>query len=166
MSTIAAAFRAVLEFAETFSTVELPAVGNRTITNNKFNAGVKLDATTTPPGAKGYAAKLAGTQTLDLTALARTSGGTIDATGLKLQAILVNNLSTTATLSISKGVSDGYAFNGASGNYVVPPEGTQLVFFNDALGDVGAGAKNLTFTVTPAGSGTEVEDFELILIFG
>jgi hypothetical protein len=37
---------------------------------------------------------------------------------------------------------------------------------SDCEAEVGSGAKTLDCTVTPAGSGAEVEDFEVILIFG
>lgn len=166
MSTISATCRFFLTFLESFTAAEMPSSGNRAITNDQFNSTQKLSAATTPPAAKGWGDDLSGTQTLDLTALARTVGPTVDATGLKLQALLINNLSPTATLNVAKGAANGYAINGAAGDFTIPPGGSLQMFFNDGLADIDATHKTLDLTVTPAGSGTEVEDFEAIFIFG
>lgn len=166
MSTIEATLRNYLSFQEKFTAAEMPASRNRSITNDQFNQTKTLKASTTPAATKGWAGEKTGTQTLDLTALTRTVCPTVDASGLKLQAMQIVNLSTTATLSIAKGASNGYAINGASGNYVIPPSGSLLVYFAGGLGAVGPTAKTIDCTVTPAGSGTEVQDFTVSLIFG
>lgn len=166
MSTITATQRFALAVLEAFTAVELPASNNRSLNNDQFNKTVTLSATTTPPGTKGWAAKLTSSQTINLAALTRSVGPTIDATGLRLQMVLVNNLSTTATLAIDKGASNGYPINGAAGGQVIPPGGSWQAYFADGLADVAAGARTLDATVTPAGSGTEVEDFEIIMVFG
>lgn len=166
MSAIAATLRFGLSVLETFTAAEMPASKNRTVTDDGFNTTVNLGAATTPPGTKGWAALLSGTQTIDATALTRTVGPAINATGLRLQALLVNNLSTTATVSLAKGSSNGLPFNGASGGLVVPPSGSALLYFADGLADVAAGAKTIDITVTPAGSGTEVLNFQIQLVFG
>ena len=166
MSTISATQRFGLSVMEAFSEAELPAAKNRTLVDDQFGSSVKLDADTTPPATKAWSAKLTSTQTLDLTALTRSVGATVNATGLRLQMLLLNNLSATATLMIDKGASNGYPINGAAEGLVVPPSGLAQLYFADGLADVAAGAKTLDLTVTPAGSGTEVEDFEIQLVFG
>ena len=53
-------------------------------------------------------ALVAGAYTLDLTAVPQTGGGTLDATGLKVQAIRMENLSTNSNLmTIDDGAANG-----------------------------------------------------------
>jgi len=166
MSTISATQRFGLSVMETFTEAELPAAKNRTIVDDQFGSSVKLDAASTPPATKAWSAKGTSTQTIDLTVLDRSVGPSINASGLRLQMLLLNNLSATASLMIDKGASNGYPINGSSEGLVVPPSGSAQLYFADGLADVASGAKTLDVTVTPAGSGVEVEDFEIQLVFG
>jgi len=138
----------------------MPAIGNRSVTSNQFNFTKKLNASSTPPGSASWADALSGDQTLDFTALSRSIGEDVDATGLKLQMLLLNNLSASATLTLAKGASNGYAVNGAAGSLVCPPGGSVQYFFNDALEDVDATHKTLDLTITAG------EEFEIQLVFG
>ena len=158
--TISATQRFSLSAVETFTVDEMPAAGNRTVTNNQFNSTVRLNAGSAPAATKAWSGKLAGNQTLDLTALARTVGETVDATGLKLQMLLLNNLSESASLMIAEGASNGYAINGASGVYIVPPGAKLQTYYADSLADVAAGVKTLDITITAG------EQFEVQLVFG
>ena len=158
MSTISATLRFYLSFVEQFSAAEMPASSGRSISNDQFGQAFKLAAGSTPPAAKGWAGQLTGNQTLDFTALARTIGPTVNATGLKLQAILVNNLDDANPLVIAKGAVNGYAFNAAAGNKTIVAGGSYQEFFNDGLADVDATHK--TFDITATG------DFQILLVFG
>jgi hypothetical protein len=158
MSTISGNQRFILQTTESFTAVELPELGEQKLTYDAFNKSVTLSPTTTPPATKSWAKKLTGSQTLDLTALTRTLGATVNATGLRLQSILVNNLSTTDNVVIAKGVSNGYAFNGAAGNKTIVAGGSFMEFFNDGLTDIDATHKTLDITA--------VGDFQIILVCG
>jgi hypothetical protein len=78
---------------------------------------------------------------------------------LKLQAILLENLSTTDAVTISDGSSNAYSINGTN-DKVVPIGGTYGEYFADALDDVATGAKAVD--ITPGTS----EEFYLVLLFG
>ena len=160
MSTISATQRFALSVVETFSEEEMPATGNRSFSNDQFNLTQKLNATSTPPGAKTWAEELTGDQSPDFTALARAFGAAVDASGLKLQMLLVNNLSESATLVVAKGSSNGYAINGAAGDFTVPPGGSVQYFFNDALTDVDGTHKTIDCTITAG------QSYQLQLVFG
>lgn len=160
MSTISATQRFSLSVAETFTEDEMPAAGSRTVINNQFNSTKKLNATSTPPGTKAWAAKFTGDQSIDLTALTRSVGPTVDASGLKLQMLLLNNLSESATLTIVEGAANGYAINGASGAYLLPPEAKIQSYFADALAEIDGTHKTLDITITAG------QQYEIQLVFG
>ena len=165
MSTITATVRFFASFVEKFSEAEVPSSNNRSFTNDLFNSNMNISPTTTPPASKAWADELIGNQTLDLTALTRLVGPTVDATGLKLQAILINNLDASDPLIVAAGVTNGYdlscdagSSSSAAGEKTVAPGGNYLEFFNDALADVAADAKTLEITAPG--------DFQIMLIFG
>ena len=166
MSTISATQKFSLSVLETFTEAELPSAKNRGLLSDQFGSSIRLDAASAPAATKAWAAALDGSQTIDLTALARTVGAAVNATGLRLQMLLLNNLSGTATLLLDKGASNGYAINAAAEGLTLPPGGSVQLYFADGLVDVDATHKTLDATVTKAGSGTEVEDFEIQLVFG
>jgi hypothetical protein len=140
---------------------DTPAVGKHTISYSQFNQTLgPFDATTTPPASQVYAEQLTGTQTLDFTALVRSAGATpIDATGQKLQSILVINLSTTDAIDVEQGAGDPYVINDAD-DIQVPIGGTLFMAFNDKLADVSPTVKDLLLTI--AGG----ESANVMLIFG
>jgi hypothetical protein len=158
MSSISATARFFISFLEQFTSAELPASNNRNVTNDLFAKSIKLNSATTPAATKGWAAKLAGNQTLDFTALTRTVGQTVNANGLKLQAILVHNLDAANPVVIAKGAANGYAFNGATGNETIPPAGSFQKYFAGGLTAIDATHKTLDITA--------VGDYQIILIFG
>lgn len=158
MSTINAALRLSLDVLESFSASELPTAASPSVKHNQANLAQTLNASSTPAGTKLYAKKLTGTQTLDLTALTDTLGAALDCTGLKLQAILLENLSTTNTVVISD-PANPYSLN-ATAAITVPAGATLGMYFNDKLADVAAGAKGITFTATAG------QTYNLLMVFG
>jgi hypothetical protein len=158
MSAISAIIRFYTAFNEVFTAAEIPASSNRSVNNDQFNRTIKLSASSTPAATKGWAGVFTGNQTLDFSALARTVGPTVNATGLKLQAILVNNLDATNPMTIAKGAANGYAFNGAAGNKVITPNGSWQEYFAGGLAAIDGTHKTIDITATG--------DFQVILIFG
>lgn len=122
--------------------------------HSAFNIADTLTASTTPPVTKKFSDELTATLNLDLAAYTDPELGADDATGLKVQAIRVNNLSTTNILTISDGAANPYQLNGGA-DIVVPIGGWVEMYFNDQLADVAAGAKTIDFTPT-AGQGYQV----------
>jgi hypothetical protein len=159
MPTINATQQFGLTVVETGTAAEVPSAGDRTINHNQFNSRVRLNASSTPPGTMTYAAEGTGTVTLDLTALVCSVFGTKDATGLKLQSLLLNNLSTTDNVDIGDAGANPYVINNGN-NIRVPPGGKLETYYADQLADVAAGAKGITITAGVA------EDWQLVLVFG
>jgi hypothetical protein len=162
MSTITSRQRFQTTIAETFSAEELPAIAaaSRALSYDQFNGNVVLGPSTTPPATKAWTGILAGDQTLDLTALSRAVGNDVDATGLKLRQILVNNLSASAVLTIAPGASDPYEFNGTGGEKAIPAGGKYQEYFADGLGAVGPTHKTLDITIAAA------QTYQIALVFG
>jgi hypothetical protein len=128
---------------------------------------LSLSSTSTPPVTKiagGQVALVAGAKTLDLCALTGlgANGASVDMTGLKVQALYMENPSTNAnTISIAKGASEGYQFSGSDGKLTLSPGQSVLLFGNDATPDVASGsAHNLDF------AGTLVQPFNIIIVAG
>jgi len=158
-TTINASLAAQLTLLVTRDDVD--SAGSLDTVHSAFNQAQTLNADSTPPVTKKYAAELTGTQTLDLTAAADPELGTLDMSGLKLQAMLVVNLSTTDNLVVEDGAANPYQVN--AGDTIVIEEGGEnfaLMYFGGKLADVAAGAKNLKFTAAPG------ESYQVILVFG
>ena len=149
-----------LTATETFTEAEMPALANRQFQYKEFSANKSLNAATTPAATKVYAEKLSGSQTLDLTALTRSIGAVVNATALRLQQIQISNLSTSATIVIAKGATNGYAFNGAAGDKAILPSGHYAEYFHDGLTDIDATHKTLDIT------GTTGQYYNVVMIFG
>jgi len=147
---------------QSLTVVETPAtqVGataatKRRITHDQYNTSTTLGAATTPPATEAYSATLAlvaGTLTIDLTALTAFNGRTLDATGLKLQAIKLNVLGANE-LTVAPGASNGYPLFGGTNEVDLPAGSEILLFFNDGLPDVASGDRTITFST--AGSTTD-----------
>lgn len=131
----------------TWEAADLPSAGQQSMTHSQFDTSVNLHVSSDVPVTKKYADELTGNQSLDLTALADPEWGTIDGTGLKVQGILVNNLSASATLTISDGGANPYSLN-ATANLVVKPGASLQMYFADQLADIAAGAKAIDFAIT------------------
>jgi hypothetical protein len=116
----------------------------------------KLTADSTPPvSAKSHFAKalVAGAGTIDLLALLGSQGETLATTGLRVQAIKVEN-PNAHQLAVTPAGSNGYGLT-----FTVPPEGENLMTSTNLLGLVGTGAHLLTLT----GTGTETSNWMIIL---
>lgn len=124
-----------------------------------FDYDATLSSSTTPPVTKAYKETLTGTQTLDLTALVDDYFGTVDGSGLKLQAILVRNTDTADDLVMSKGAANGYELGSATAT-TIPPGGKLQATYNDKLDDIDATHKNLTFT---PGAG---KSYDVVILMG
>lgn len=117
----------------------------------------KLGSASTPPVTKKahFAQALtAGAATIDLTALTDAQGAAIASTGLRVQAIKVQNPNANQ-LAVTPAVSNGYGLT-----FTVPPQGEVLITSTDLLAEVAAGAKNLAL----AGTGTQSSNW--MIIFG
>jgi len=160
MSAITVTCTQYLTVVEEFTAAEMPSGGDRSLTHDVFNNHETRTSSSTPPVSKVYAKKLTGSQNLDFTALVPDVGDTIDATGLKLQYVMINNLSTANNVDWADGGANPYSINNT--NPIRVPPGARLgpIYFADQLADVAAGAKAVAIT---AGAG---QDYEVILVFG
>jgi len=158
-STIDVTLTAQLTVVETFPEADWPAVQDRVLTHDGYNTRHNLHATSTPPATMKYADTLTGPLTLDLTALADPVSGTLDGSGLKVQALKVNNLSTTTALVIDVGASNPCSLNGGD-PITLPALGEAIFYFADGLVDVDATHCELDITAGAA------EDYEIMLILG
>jgi hypothetical protein len=82
--------------------------------------------------------------------------------GLKLQALLVNNPTTNAgaTTNIAPGASNPYSPWGAGNDLTLPKGGSLEFYFHDQTEDVDGTHKTLDL----AGTGTDV--LQLVMVFG
>jgi hypothetical protein len=126
-----------------------PGFTNKTTDAGANKTQLKLGAASTPPvSAKSHFAQAltAGAATIDLLSLLDVQGQTIVSTGLRVQAVKVQN-PNAHQLAVAPGVSNGYGLT-----FIVPPQGEVLLTSTDLLGEVGSGARNLTLTGTAAES--------------
>jgi hypothetical protein len=138
---------------------DIESIGSFSTPNNQFDHSATLNASSTPPVTKKFADRLTGTNNLDFTALADPELGTQDMSGLKLQILTVYNRSTTDALVLSDNAATPYSINNTN-DLQVPIGGRLVMFFNDQLADVAAGAK--LFDVECAVG----ESCDIILVFG
>jgi len=125
----------------------LPAFGERSLRFSGFSSDNTLEAGDV---AFVYAATFTSGTTLDLTALQDNLFGTQDLTGETLQAILVNNNSSTNNLTIA----GSYPILG--GTLVVPPGG-KLLLYKPTTTAVSSSYKTITFSGSTS--------YEVMLIF-
>jgi len=144
---------------ETFTEDELPGAQDRSFTYSTFDLKVTLRDDTDPPVTIAYVDELTGNQTIDFTVIDRPVGDDLDATGLKLQVFLLNNLSETTDVVIADGAANPYSINGGD-DITVKPGARVLMYFNDELADVAAGVKEVDITAGVA------EDYEILMLFG
>ena len=145
-------------------TFNVDALSNQVLTHSGFNlTGLAIDSSTAPPVTKVSAqdyALVAGTKTIDLTALLGVNDISQDCTGLKLQLLLFINAAGNADMVISGEGANGYSLGAArtiNGGSIACRD---IMYVPEALGDVGASAKNLVVT------GTGTQAFQLLLLLG
>jgi hypothetical protein len=107
-------------------------------------------------------ALVAGAKTVDLTALVGTNGAAVDGTGLKVQAVYLENPSTNAnSMTFTKGASNGYELmDSATWRIVLKPGQKACLDLYDATPDVAAGVKAIDVV------GTSTQAFKMILLLG
>lgn len=145
----------------------IPSGAARNVTHSAFNfsPGAK-DASSTPSVTQVSSdtiALVAGAKTVDLTALPLVNGATLDATGLKIVAILFSNASaSTGAMTFAKGASNGYTGLGANFSIAVPPGGCVEAY--TAKHSSVAAVSGTVKTIDVAGTGTE--SFNIIIVLG
>lgn len=146
---------------ETFSEGSV-ASSNATITHNGYDESNALTSATTPPITKCaffLGTLTAGALTIDLTALTGTNGGTVDGSGLKVQAIHLKNLGANA-MTFAVGASNGYDLAGSGFSVTLAQNQDFLFYGNDATPDIGASDKTIDV------SGTGSQTFECSILLG
>ena len=117
---------------------------------------LKLGATSTPPvSLKSHFAQalVSGAATIDLLALIGSQGQTLASTGLRVQAIKVQNPNANA-LVVTPAGSNGYGLT-----FTVPPQGEVLITSTNLLAAIGSSAHLLTL----AGTAAQTSNWMIIL---
>lgn len=141
--------------------VELLTLGpgyTQSVTDTGANTTqLKLTATSSSPVTKKshFARSLvAGAADIDLLSLVDTQGAAIASTGLRVQAIKVQNPNANA-LVVTPAASNGYGLT-----FTVPAQGEVLITSTDLLGEIGSSAHHLTL------AGTLVQSSNWMIILG
>lgn len=134
--------------------LSVDAANNANIVHDGFNrTDIELNGSSTVPLSKAsyqvYTLS-GGAASIDLTALLGVNDVSQDATGLKVQTLIVDNPSSNP-ITLSPGASNPYALFGAGNDLVVPAGAVMSFYFADQLADVGASAK----TIDLSGTGTD-----------
>lgn len=156
-------YNLAMTVVETLET-NIPAVASGdTLTHSAFNVSGTLTSSSTPPVTKHAASQtalVAGTKTLDLTALIGTNGATVDGTGLKVQGFLATNPSTNAnSITIEPGATNPYNLFGSAFKIILQPGETFAWKGNDVAPDVTSLQKNIKLT----GTGTQALNLEIVM---
>jgi len=133
------------------------------VVHNGFNlTNTLLNSASTPPvtttSYQTYAL-VSGALTIDLQALLGVNDEVQDATGLKLQTIIIRNPSGNNTITIGEGAANGYPIWGAGNDLEVPADSEIGMKFADTLADVAAADSEIDI----AGTGTETFDVGICL---
>lgn len=123
----------------------------------------RLNSSSTPPVTADHFqtySLVAGSKTLDLTSLLDTLGNALDASGKKVQALILVNPDGNHDLTLGADATNGYTIGPITvhGSSSGPTAG--LLWLPEALADVGSGAKRITVT------GTGTESFSIGLLAG
>lgn len=134
--------------------LSVDASSSANIIHDGFNSSaITLNGTSTPPltmvSYQVYTLT-AGAATIDLTAVKGVNDVDQDATGLKVQTLIVYNPSSNA-ITISPGASNGYALFGSGNDIEIPPGGRMQFYFKNSTPDVASGVKEIDL----AGTGTD-----------
>lgn len=149
--------------------VEASDTSGARITHNQFNKSISLTGTTSVPVSKVASFRKAlsgGSATIDLTSLTQANGAALDATGLKLQALLAVAVSgNTSAVTLEKGATNGYELMGGSWSIRVFPgepglPGFALIHTGEDAPDIGPTAKTIDL------SGTGSESVDISMVFG
>jgi hypothetical protein len=120
-------------------TLNIDAAAGAKVTHSGFDkTNLTLNGSSTPPismASYQIYALSGGAATIDLTALLGVNDVAQDATGLKVQTLILENVSDNA-ITISPGSSNPYPLFGSGNDLVVPPGAVMQFFWNDELADV------------------------------
>lgn len=164
-ASVSAEYQLKCEVRETLA-LGLDKADDPSFVHSLDSPGSTLNASSTPPATKVFSdtvALVAGTKTLDLTALAGPASTSIDFTGLKVQIIAFRcPTGNTLPILVQKGAANAYNLLGADNASaetleVLPGDGL-LLYRHDTLEDVDATHKDIKFT----GNGTETIDVILV----
>lgn len=133
------------------------------IRHDQFNNGPKtLNATSTPPASMSSSDQLTGTQTLDLTALPGVNGAVQNGTGLKVQAVMIQNPKTnTGALAVSPGAANPYPIWGAGNALDIPLGGS--IELDMGGNQIAVSATQKTILFTPAAGG---DKYNVVIVLG
>lgn len=160
MSTIYATMQFSLAVSETKTAAEVPLGEDRTATYNAADRfRLSADSGADAPAAQAIATQYTGSQSIDLTNFTGSQGAGQDASGLKVQAVLLRNNSTSYDVVLNGGVSNEYELNDGADKTVQPGCSWQE-FFNDQLADVDGTHKVIDITAQAG------ETFDLIVLLG
>ena len=148
-AAVSAAYALALKVAETLGL----ALDHATDVDAEHDFAISgtLNGTSTPPATKAFSDEgqlSGGTKTIDLTALVGALAASVDFTGLKVQLVKIRaDSANTSTITVKDGATNGYnLFGDASGQITLGAKDAALLFFNDSLPDVAAGAKDIDIT--------------------
>lgn len=161
MSIEVAQLRLLISVKEVFSLTSL-RTGEFTVNHEAASteeAGINLDADTTPSADMVFARQFTGAETLDLTALVREVGGNLDATDRTLVAMVVNNLDDTNDVTVAPAAENGFDFAGPANEVVVAPHGRFVIYQAAGGPAVGVASKDIDVTAAVAG------DWQILLLF-
>lgn len=164
-ASVSAQYALTLEVTETLA-LGLDNVDDPSFVHSIGSPEGTLNASSTPPATKVFSdnvALVAGTKTLDLTALAGPASTSIDFTGLKVQLIALRcPTGNTLPILVQKGAANAYnllgADNASAETLEVLPGDDVLLRRYDTLEDVDATHKDIKFT----GNGTETINVLLV----
>lgn len=134
------------------------------VSHSSFNlTNTILNSASTPPvtvASYQTYALVAGALTIDLQALLGVNDEVQDATGLKLQTIIIRNPSGNSKITIGEGAVNGYPIFGAANDLEVPADSEVGMKFADTLADVASADSEIDI------SGTGTESFDVGICLG
>lgn len=137
-----------------------------TLVHDTYKTETDLTASSTPAITKvaSFLTTLSGgAATIDLTALTNsgdTAGGSLDLTGLKVQAIYFEVSSGDSAMTITTGATNGYNLPHAGFSYQLAGGESLMLSLNETAQDVGASDKDIDI----AGTGTD--SIQVVLVAG
>jgi hypothetical protein len=157
------AYRTALTVLETITAgvADVVAAASQ-IRHDQFNTSYDLSSSSSVPVTQVSSqvlALVAGTKTLDLTALPGANGVTIDGTGLKVRAVKLKGITAMAAITITAGASLGYNLFGSGWKVIVNADQEAVFFLGNNAPTITSGLKNIDF----AGTGTNTINVEIVL---
>lgn len=133
------------------------------VAHDQYKTSATLSSSTTPAITEVVSVLVTlsgGAATVDFTSLTKAGGGSLDTTGLKLQAAYFE-VPGSSSMTISDGATNGYnIFGDASGQVTIPGTGSLGFYFPEGLDDVATADATIDF----AGTGTDT--CKCVFLFG